>query len=73
MKSNINLRVVILYVFVCIIAFVVVSRILIVQRLDNNISSVNIPKFFEFFLSEYQLVVPERRFLSEWDFLFVLF
>ena len=47
MKSNINLRVVILYVFVCIIAFVVVSRILIVQRLDNNISSVNIPKFFE--------------------------
>ncbi len=47
MKSNINLRVVVLYVFVCIIAFVVVSRILIVQRLDKDISSVNIPKFFK--------------------------
>ena len=47
MKNNINLRVVALYIFVCIIAFVVVSRVLIVQRLNNDISSVNIPKFFK--------------------------
>ena len=38
MKSNINLRVIILYLFVCVIAIVIVSKILIVQRLKSDIS-----------------------------------
>ena len=47
MKSNINLRVIILYLFVCVIAIVIVSKILIVQRLKSDISSVNLPKLFK--------------------------
>ena len=44
MKSNINLRVIVLYIFVCGIAFMIVSRVLMVQRLDSDISTINIPK-----------------------------
>ena len=47
MKSNINLRVIILYLSVCAIALVIISKILVVQRLDSDLSSVNIPKFFD--------------------------
>jgi cell division protein FtsI (penicillin-binding protein 3) len=47
MKSNINLRVIILYLSVCSISLVIISKILVVQRLDSDLSSVNIPKFFD--------------------------
>jgi len=47
MKSNINLRVIILYLAVCAISLVIISKILVVQRLDSDLSSVNIPKFFD--------------------------
>ena len=47
MKSNINLRVIVLYIFVCGIAFMIVSRVIMVQRLDSDISTINIPKLFK--------------------------
>ena len=47
MKRNINLRVIILYLSVCSISLVIISKILVVQRLDSDLSSVNIPKFFD--------------------------
>ena len=47
MKSNINLRVIILYLSVCAISLIIISKILVVQRLDSDLSSVNIPKFFD--------------------------
>ena len=47
MKSNINLRVIILYLSVCAISLIIISKILVVQRFDSDLSSVNIPKFFD--------------------------
>ena len=47
MKNKVNYRVISLYVFMCVIAVVVVSKILVIQRLNQEISSVNLPKFFK--------------------------
>ena len=47
MKNKTNFRIVSLYVFICTIAVVVVSKILIIQRIDQEISSVNLPKLFK--------------------------
>ena len=47
MKNSINTRIVSLYVFVCFIAIVVVSKILIIQKIDQEITSVNLPKLFK--------------------------
>ena len=47
MKNKINIRIISLYVFICIIALVVVSKILIIQKIHQEISSVNIPKLFK--------------------------
>ena len=47
MKNKVNYRVISLYVFMCVIAVVVVSKILVIQRLNQEISSVNLPKLFK--------------------------
>ena len=47
MKNKVNYRVISLYVFMCVIAVVVVSKILVIQRLNKEISSVNLPKLFK--------------------------
>ena len=47
MKNKVNYRVISLYVFMCVIAMVVVSKILVIQRLNQEISSVNLPKLFK--------------------------
>ena len=47
MKNKINNRVVFLYIFICLIALVVVSKILIIQKIDQEVSSVNIPKLIK--------------------------
>ena len=47
MKNKVNYRVISLYVFMCVIAIVVVSKILVIQRLNQEISSVNLPKLFK--------------------------
>ena len=47
MKNSINTRIVSLYVFICFIAIVVVSKILIIQKIDQEITSVNLPKLFK--------------------------
>ena len=47
MKNKVNYRVISLYVFMCVIAVVVVSKILVIQRLNHEISSVNLPKLFK--------------------------
>ena len=47
MKNKINNRVVFLYIFICVIALVVVSKILIIQKIDQEVSSVNIPKLIK--------------------------
>ncbi len=47
MKNRINTRIVSLYIFICVIAVVVVSKILIIQRIDQEITSVNLPKLFK--------------------------
>ncbi len=47
MKNKINTRIVSLYVFICFIAIVVVSKILIIQKIDQEITSVNLPKLFK--------------------------
>ena len=47
MKNKVNYRVISLYVFMCVIAVVVVSKILVIQRLNEEISSVNLPKLFK--------------------------
>ncbi|MDC1063334.1 penicillin-binding transpeptidase domain-containing protein [Flavobacteriales bacterium] len=47
MKNKVNYRVISLYVFMCVIAFVVMSKILVIQRLNQEISSVNLPKLFK--------------------------
>ena len=47
MKNKINNRVVFLYIFICVIALVVVSKILIIQKIDQEVSSVNIPKLMK--------------------------
>ena len=47
MKNKVNYRVISLYVFMCVIALVVVSKILVIQRLNKEISSVNLPKLFK--------------------------
>ena len=46
MKNKINIRVVSLYLFICLIALIVVSKILIIQKIDQEVSSVNLPKLF---------------------------
>ena len=47
MKNKVNYRVISLYVFMCVVAIVVVSKILVIQRLNQEISSVNLPKLFK--------------------------
>ena len=47
MKSRINFRVVTLYLFICVIALIVVSKILIIQKIDQEVTSVNLPKLFK--------------------------
>ena len=47
MKNKINNRVVFLYIFICVIALIVVSKILIIQKIDQEVSSVNIPKLIK--------------------------
>ena len=47
MKNKVNYRVISLYVFMCVVALVVVSKILVIQRLNQEISSVNLPKLFK--------------------------
>jgi len=47
MKNKVNYRVISLYVFMCVIAVVVVSKILVIQRLNQEISSINLPKLFK--------------------------
>ena len=47
MKNKTNFRIISLYVFICTIAVVVVSKILIIQRIDQEITSVNLPKLFK--------------------------
>ena len=47
MKNRISTRIVSLYVFICFIAVVVISKILIIQRIDQEITSVNLPKLFK--------------------------
>ena len=47
MKNRISTRIVSLYVFICFIAVVVISKILIIQRIDQEITSVNLPEFFK--------------------------
>ena len=47
MKNKINYRVVSLYVLMCVVALVVVTKILVIQRLNQEISSVNLPKLFK--------------------------
>ena len=44
MKNKINIRVVSLYLFICLIALIVVSKILIIQKIDQEVTSVNLPK-----------------------------
>ena len=44
MKNKINFRVVSLYLFICVIALIVVSKILIIQKIDQEVTSVNLPK-----------------------------
>ena len=47
MKNKINIRVVSLYLFICLIALIVVSKILIIQKIDQEVTSVNLPKLFK--------------------------
>ena len=47
MKNRISTRIVSLYVFICFIAVVVISKILIIQRIDQEITSVNLPELFK--------------------------
>ena len=47
MKNRISSRIVSLYVFICFIAVVVISKILIIQRIDQEITSVNLPELFK--------------------------
>ena len=47
MKNKINIRVVSLYLFICLIALIVVSKILIIQKIDHEVTSVNLPKLFK--------------------------
>ena len=47
MKNKINIRVVSLYLFICLIALIVVSKILIIQKIDQEVSSVNLPELFK--------------------------
>ena len=47
MKNKISSRIVSLYVFICFIAVVVISKILIIQRIDQEITSVNLPELFK--------------------------
>ena len=47
MKNKVNYRVISLYVFMCVIAVVVVSKILVIQRLNQEISNINLPKLFK--------------------------
>ena len=47
MKNKINFRVVTLYLFICVIALIVVSKILIIQKVDQEVTSVNLPKLFK--------------------------
>ena len=47
MKNKVNYRVISLYVLMCVVALVVVSKILVIQRLNQEISSVNLPKLFK--------------------------
>ena len=47
MKNKINFRVVSLYLFICVIALIVVSKILIIQKIDQEVTSVNLPKLFK--------------------------
>ena len=47
MKNRISIRIVSLYVFICFIAVVVISKILIIQRIDQEITSVNLPELFK--------------------------
>ena len=47
MKNRISTRIVSLYVFICFIAVVVISKILIIQKIDQEITSVNLPELFK--------------------------
>ena len=47
MKNKVNYRVISLYVLMCVVALVVVSKILVIQRLNQEIISVHLPKLFK--------------------------
>ena len=45
-KKNINLRVIFLYVFILIISFSVIGKIVSIQYFDNEINTTSQPKYF---------------------------